>query len=67
MQYTSLEAKLCQVESKYLILLQEMKAPVYSEERSPRHDVVTQLLEDALKADTSEHAEQTYFKPHMVR
>ncbi|XP_078237330.1 TBC1 domain family member 2B isoform X2 [Pogona vitticeps] len=65
-KYTSLEAKLCQVESKYLILLQEMKAPVYSEERSPRHDVVTQLLEDALKADTSEHTEQTYFKPHMV-
>ncbi|XP_044294732.1 TBC1 domain family member 2B isoform X2 [Varanus komodoensis] len=65
-KYTNLEAKLCQVESKYLILLQEMKAPVYSEEQSPRHDVVTQLLEDALKVDSSEHPEQTYFKPHMV-
>ncbi|XP_061452009.1 TBC1 domain family member 2B isoform X2 [Rhineura floridana] len=65
-KYTSLEAKLCQVESKYLILLQEMKTPVCSEEQSPCHDVVAQLLEDALKADDSEHPEQTYFKPHMV-
>nr|XP_028562619.1 TBC1 domain family member 2B isoform X1 [Podarcis muralis] len=65
-KYTSLEAKLCQVESKYLILLQEMKTPVCSEEQGPCHDVVTQLLEDALKVDSSEHLEQTYFKPHMV-
>ncbi|KAJ7311306.1 hypothetical protein JRQ81_006922 [Phrynocephalus forsythii] len=65
-KYTSLEAKLCQVESKYLILLQEMKTPVYSGERSPRHEVVTQLLEDALKTDPSEPTEQTFSKPHVV-
>ncbi|XP_062998763.1 TBC1 domain family member 2B isoform X1 [Elgaria multicarinata webbii] len=65
-KYTSLEAKLCQVESKYLILLQEMKTPVCSEEQSVRRDVVAQLLEDALKVDSSEQPEQTYFKPHMV-
>nr|XP_060611667.1 TBC1 domain family member 2B [Anolis sagrei ordinatus] len=63
-KYTSLEAKHCQVESKYLILLQEMKAPVCSEEQSPRHEVVAQLLEDALRADTSEQPE--VFKPHIV-
>uniref|UniRef100_H9GM74 Rab-GAP TBC domain-containing protein n=2 Tax=Anolis carolinensis TaxID=28377 RepID=H9GM74_ANOCA len=63
-KYTSLEAKHCQVESKYLILLQEMKAPVCSEEQSPRHEVVAQLLEDALRADTTEQPE--VFKPHTV-
>ncbi|XP_053128537.1 TBC1 domain family member 2B [Hemicordylus capensis] len=65
-KYTSLEAKLCQVESKYLILLQEMKTPVCSEEQSPGHDVVARLLEDALKVESSEHPEQTFFKPHLV-
>ncbi|XP_054858212.1 TBC1 domain family member 2B [Eublepharis macularius] len=63
---TSLEAKLCQVESKYLILLQEMKTPVCSEEHSPCHDVVAQLLEDALQVETSDQPEQTVFKPHLV-
>nr|XP_056721703.1 TBC1 domain family member 2B [Euleptes europaea] len=63
---TSLEAKLCQVESKYLILLQEMKTPVCSEEQRPCHDVVAQLLEDALRVDTSDQPEQTLLKPHLV-
>ncbi|NXW12666.1 TBD2B protein, partial [Circaetus pectoralis] len=66
LQYTSLEAKLCQIESKYLILLQEMKTPVCSEEQSPASEVITQLLEDALKAETSEQPEQAFFKPHLV-
>ncbi|KAM6257144.1 TBC1 domain family member 2B isoform 1-T2 [Porphyrio hochstetteri] len=65
-KYTSLEAKLCQVESKYLILLQEVKTPVCSEEQSPAREVIAQLLEDALKAETSEHPEQAFFKPHLV-
>ncbi|NWS09815.1 TBD2B protein, partial [Pachyramphus minor] len=65
-KYTSLEAKLCQIESKYLILLQEMKTPVCSEEQSPAREVITQLLEDALKAETSEQPEQAFFKPHLV-
>nr|XP_009915078.1 PREDICTED: TBC1 domain family member 2B isoform X2 [Haliaeetus albicilla] len=66
LKYTSLEAKLCQIESKYLILLQEMKTPVCSEEQSPAREVITQLLEDALKAETSEQPEQAFFKPHLV-
>ncbi|XP_037250297.1 TBC1 domain family member 2B isoform X2 [Falco rusticolus] len=66
LKYTSLEAKLCQIESKYLILLQEMKTPVCSEEQSPARDVITQLLEDALKAETNEQPEQAFFKPHLV-
>ncbi|XP_071424159.1 TBC1 domain family member 2B isoform X1 [Pithys albifrons albifrons] len=65
-KYTSLEAKLCQIESKYLILLQEMKTPVCSEEQSPAREVITQLLEDALKAETTEQPEQAFFKPHLV-
>ncbi|KYO21337.1 TBC1 domain family member 2B isoform A [Alligator mississippiensis] len=65
-KYSSLEAKLCQIESKYLILLQEMKTPVCSEERSPTRDVIAQLLEDALKVDSSEQPEQAFFKPHLV-
>ncbi|NXC17602.1 TBD2B protein, partial [Corythaeola cristata] len=65
-KHTSLEAKLCQIESKYLILLQEMKTPVCSEEQSPAREVITQLLEDALKAETSEQPEQAFFKPHLV-
>lgn len=67
LQYTSLEAKLCQIESKYLILLQEMKTPVCSEDQSPAREVITQLLEDALKAESSEQPEQAFFKPHLVR
>ncbi|XP_072201769.1 TBC1 domain family member 2B isoform X2 [Excalfactoria chinensis] len=66
LKYTSLEAKLCQIESKYLILLQEVKTPVCSEEQSPAREVITQLLEDALKAETSEQPEQAFFKPHLV-
>ncbi|XP_074822191.1 TBC1 domain family member 2B [Natator depressus] len=62
----SLEAKLCQIESKYLILLQEMKTPVCSEEQRPTHDVITRLLEDALKVDSSEQPEQAFFKPFLV-
>nr|XP_030137755.1 TBC1 domain family member 2B isoform X2 [Taeniopygia guttata] len=65
-KYTSLEAKLCQIESKYLILLQEMKTPVCSEDQSPAREVITQLLEDALKAEPSEQPEQAFFKPHLV-
>ncbi|KAM8804648.1 TBC1 domain family member 2B [Eudromia elegans] len=65
-KYTSLEAKLCQIESKYLILLQEMKAPVCSEEQSSTREVIAQLLEDALKAETNEQPEQAFFKPHLV-
>ncbi len=65
-KYTSLEAKLCQIESKYLILLQEVRTPVCSEEQSPAREVITQLLEDALKAETSEQPEQAFFKPHLV-
>ncbi|XP_069480509.1 TBC1 domain family member 2B isoform X2 [Ambystoma mexicanum] len=65
-KYYSLEARLCQIESKYLVLLQEVKTPVCSEGQSPGHDVIAQLLEDALKVETTEHAEQTYFKPHTV-
>nr|XP_014123108.1 TBC1 domain family member 2B [Zonotrichia albicollis] len=65
-KYTSLEAKLCQIESKYLILLQEMKTPVCSEDQSPASEVITQLLEDALKAEPNEQPEQAFFKPHLV-
>ncbi|TRY69830.1 hypothetical protein DNTS_012929 [Danionella cerebrum] len=39
---TGLEAKLCQVESKYLVLLQEVKSPVCSStEETHRGDVIT--------------------------
>ncbi|XP_078541330.1 TBC1 domain family member 2B isoform X1 [Lissotriton helveticus] len=62
-KYCSLEAKLCQIESKYLVLLQEVNTPVCSERPSPSHDVISQLLEDALKVETTE---QSYFKPHTV-
>ena len=49
LQCTSLEAKLCQVESKYLVLLQEVKTPVCSSsEQSAARDVISRLLEDAL-------------------
>lgn len=67
LQYSSLEAKLCQVESKYLILLQEMKTPVCSEEQGPARDVIAQLLEDALQVESHEQPEQAFVKPHLVR
>ncbi|XP_021063482.1 TBC1 domain family member 2B [Mus pahari] len=65
-KYSSLEAKLCQVESKYLILLQEMKTPVCSEEKGPARDVIAQLLEDALQVESQEQPEQAFVKPHLV-
>ncbi|XP_036699470.1 TBC1 domain family member 2B isoform X4 [Balaenoptera acutorostrata] len=65
-KYSSLEAKLCQIESKYLILLQEMKTPVCSEEQGPSRDVIAQLLEDALQVESPEHPEQAFVKPHLV-
>ncbi|KAM6426513.1 TBC1 domain family member 2B isoform 2-T2 [Liasis olivaceus] len=65
-KYTSLEARMCQVESRYLILLQEKKAPVCSEEQSPHSDIIAQLLEDALKVDSSEQPEQAYSRPRLV-
>ncbi|XP_036049528.1 TBC1 domain family member 2B [Onychomys torridus] len=65
-KYSSLEAKLCQVESKYLILLQEMKTPVCSEEQGPTRDVIAQLLEDALQVESQEQPEQAFIKPHLV-
>ncbi|CAO2634016.1 TBC1 domain family member 2B, partial [Lemmus lemmus] len=64
-KYSSLEAKLCQVESKYLILLQEMKTPVCSEEQGPTRDVIAQLLEDALQVESQEQPEQAFIKPHL--
>ncbi|ERE75681.1 TBC1 domain family member 2B [Cricetulus griseus] len=66
LKYSSLEAKLCQVESKYLILLQEMKTPVCSEEQGPTRDVIAQLLEDALQVESQEQPEQAFIKPHLV-
>ncbi|KAJ8272247.1 hypothetical protein COCON_G00111060 [Conger conger] len=65
-KYVSLEAKLCQVESKYLVLLQEVKNPVCSSsEQSPAREVICRLLEDALQVDSSEE-ENPIFKPHPV-
>uniref|UniRef100_UPI00398F254A TBC1 domain family member 2B isoform X1 n=2 Tax=Pristiophorus japonicus TaxID=55135 RepID=UPI00398F254A len=65
-KYSSLEARLCQVESKHLVLLQEVKNPICSGEEGPTHEVISRLLEDALKVDTHEHPEQTILKPHPV-
>ncbi|KAM6961079.1 TBC1 domain family member 2B [Aplochiton taeniatus] len=62
---TFLEAQLCQLESKYLVLLQEVKAPVCSDQ-SPAGEVISRLLEDALQVDSSEQQEHTIFKPHSV-
>lgn len=58
---------MCQIESKYLILLQEMKTPVCSEEQGPSRDVIAQLLEDALQVEGPEQPEQAFVKPHLVR
>ncbi|CAL8261923.1 unnamed protein product [Merluccius merluccius] len=64
---TSLEAKMCQVESKYLVLLQEVKNPVCSSlEQSPAREVISRLLEDALQAETADHQDHPVFKPHTV-
>ncbi|XP_018408270.1 PREDICTED: TBC1 domain family member 2B isoform X2 [Nanorana parkeri] len=62
-KYSTLEAKMCQIESKYLVLLQEMKTPVCSDEQGPARDMVNQLLEDALKVETAEH---TFIRPHAM-
>ena len=68
LQYTALEAKLCQVESKYLVLLQEVKTPVCSSsEQSPAREVISRLLEDALQAESSDQQEHPIFKPNTVR
>ncbi|XP_005987763.1 TBC1 domain family member 2B [Latimeria chalumnae] len=65
-KYTNLEATLCQTESKYLVLLQEVKKPVCSGEQGPEHEVISRLLEDALKVESPEQPEQTILKPHPV-
>ncbi|KAJ3596835.1 hypothetical protein NHX12_003235 [Muraenolepis orangiensis] len=64
----SLEARLCQVESKYLVLLQEVKNPVCSSlEQSPAREVISRLLEDALQAETADHQDHPVFnKPPTV-
>lgn len=64
-KYSNLEAKLCQIESKYLVLLQEMKTPVFVDNQGPRQEVVNQLLEDALKVET-EHPEHMYVRSHTM-
>ncbi|XP_034541754.1 TBC1 domain family member 2B isoform X2 [Notolabrus celidotus] len=66
-KYTALEAKLCQVESKYLVLLQEVKTPVCSSsEMSPAREVISRLLEDALQAESPDQQEHPIFKPNSV-
>ncbi|XP_054475143.1 TBC1 domain family member 2B [Anoplopoma fimbria] len=66
-KYTALEAKLCQVESKYLVLLQEVKNPVCSSsEQSPAREVISRLLEDALQAESSDQQDHPIFKPNIV-
>ncbi|CAK6442372.1 unnamed protein product [Pipistrellus nathusii] len=65
-KYASLEAKLCQVESKYLILLQELQTPVCAEEQGPAREVITQLLADALQVEGPEQPEQALLKPRLV-
>ncbi|XP_053335431.1 TBC1 domain family member 2B [Clarias gariepinus] len=66
-KYSALEAKMCQVESKYLVLLQEVKTPVCSlPEQSPSGDVISRLLEDALQVESSDQQEHMILKPHPV-
>ncbi|XP_066557902.1 TBC1 domain family member 2B [Amia ocellicauda] len=65
-KYTALEAKLCQIESKYLVLLQEVNNPVCSTEQSPAREVISRLLEDALQVESPEQQEHTILKPHPV-
>ncbi|XP_014902973.1 TBC1 domain family member 2B [Poecilia latipinna] len=63
---TALEAKLCQVESKYLVLLQEVRKPVCSSEEDPAREVISRLLEDALQAESPDQNEHQIFKPNSV-
>lgn len=68
LQSIALEAKLCQVECKYLVLLQEVKTPVCSSsEQSQAHEVISRLLEDALQAEPSDPQDHHIFKPNTVR
>lgn len=67
-QCTALEAKLCQVESKYLVLLQEVKTPVCSSAaQNPAHEIISRLLEDALQAESPDQQEHLILKPNTVR
>ncbi|XP_076863613.1 TBC1 domain family member 2B isoform X2 [Brachyhypopomus gauderio] len=66
-KYIALEAKLCQVESKYLVLLQEVKTPVCStSDQGPAREVISRLLEDALQVESCDHQEHAVLKPHPV-
>ncbi|XP_026859041.2 TBC1 domain family member 2B [Electrophorus electricus] len=66
-KYISLEAKMCQVESKYLILLQEVKTPLCSmSDQDPARELISRLLEDALQVDSGDHQEHAVLKPHPV-
>lgn len=68
LQYNSLEAKMCQVESKYLVLLQEVKTPVCSSsEQTHSGEVITRLLEDALQVESADQQEHPILKPNAVR
>lgn len=67
LQCTALEAKLCQVESKYLVLLQEVRKPVCSSEQDPAREVISRLLEDALQVESPDQNEHQIFKPNSVR
>ncbi|XP_055766073.1 TBC1 domain family member 2B [Salvelinus fontinalis] len=59
------QAKLCQVESKYLVLLQDLKNPVCSSsDHNPAREVISRLLEDAL--DNTDPTGHAIFKPHPV-
>lgn len=59
---------MCQIESKYLVLLQEVKTPVCSSsELSPAREVISRLLEDALQAESPDQREHPIFKPNTVR
>uniref|UniRef100_A0A4W3HFD3 TBC1 domain family member 2B n=1 Tax=Callorhinchus milii TaxID=7868 RepID=A0A4W3HFD3_CALMI len=58
------EAQLCQIESKHLVLLQEVQTPVCSSEKGPTNEVISRLVEDALKVDTTD--KPTILKPHPV-
>ncbi|XP_056120896.1 TBC1 domain family member 2B [Rhinichthys klamathensis goyatoka] len=66
-KYNSLEAKMCQVESKYLVLLQEVKTPVCSSsEQTHSGEVITRLLEDALQVESADQQEHPILKPNAV-
>lgn len=64
---TSLDAKLCQVESKYLVLLQEVKNPVCSSsEQSHSGEFISRLVEDALQVESTDQQEHPILKPNAV-